>query len=189
MCPCQTNNSCQAGCIPLQGNRERPTLLSRAPVVSPAWVITEHAYWGRLEIIWSLHSPFLSAVPGPLHNKIQQVFPDILCINRKTKKFLKPATLSYRKPDAFPLPTVSKIGKDVLTSQQKDVNKCHLTLPLQLQNGFGRTFPTPPTLASVWAICKISKLWKWVRVEGKRKTQKGKAIVEFLNIFSVTVER
>lgn len=37
----------------------------------------------------------------------------------------------------------------VFSSQQKDVNKCHLTLPLQLQNGFGRTFPTPPILASV----------------------------------------
>lgn len=56
-------------------------------------------------------SPFLSAVPDPLPNKIQQVFPDILCINRRTKKIVKPATLNYRKPDVFPLPTVSKIGK------------------------------------------------------------------------------
>lgn len=39
--------------------------------------------------------------------------------------------------------------KNVFTSQQKDVNKYHLTLLLQLQNGFGRTFPTPPALASV----------------------------------------
>lgn len=39
--------------------------------------------------------------------------------------------------------------ENVFTSQLKHVNKCHLTLPLQLQNDFGRTFPTPPTLASV----------------------------------------
>ena len=31
-------------------------------------------------------SPFLSAVSDPLPNKIQQVFLDILCMNRKTKK-------------------------------------------------------------------------------------------------------
>lgn len=90
MCPCQTNNSCQAGCIPLRGDRETPTLLSRAPVVPPSPGYHRTCILRKTRDncgVCTDSSPFLSAVPDPLPNKIQQVFPDILCINRQTKKF------------------------------------------------------------------------------------------------------
>lgn len=137
-------------------------------------------------------SPFLSAVVDSLPNMNQQVFLNILCMNRKTNKQKNPWNQQHQIIESLTgshfqlFPSL----ENVFTSQEKDVNKCHLTLALQLHNGFGRTFPTPPTPASVWAICEISKLWKWARVEGKRETQKRKAVVDFFNIFfSVTIER